>query len=483
MGTNNSSKLRPGSKKSCQSKYSPETRVQFVFQCLKPKGISGTSKAWGIPGMFYYNWLREMIAGAKIHFDASYATSNHALLKAFRKDLVKYHIIRNKKLAAENDRLKSHIALLKPIKGWRRYSDSQKISLIEAIKKFPYSQAIAERILDVSKSSYALWCREIKEIKKVKKAKKVYRKYEQKVYIDAVFKLLHSPPSSHGINRTSWNLIELRDCLKKSGIIISETYIAKILKNAGYKSRLAMRVLTSRDLLYDEKLKNIQGILKKLKPDELFFSIDEFGPFAVKDINGMKLSLKSENRIVQQIQKSKGCVTLMGALELSTNQMSCVFGWKPETSLTLSLVNALRTKYRNYKQIYLMWDHAKYHSSKVLLKQIDTLNCEPSGPRLVRVELPAGAQFLNVIESVFGGMYRAVIQNSNYATRELCIKAMIRHVEERNIYYKKNPKKAGKKIWGNEQTLPVFKATNNCVERNFTARSRPHYKRIKSLHA
>ena len=41
-------------------------------------------------------------------------------------------------------------------------------------------------------------------------------------------------------------------------------------------------VLTSKDPNYQTKFDGIVEILTKLKDDEAFFSIDEFGPFAVK---------------------------------------------------------------------------------------------------------------------------------------------------------------------------------------------------------
>lgn len=60
--------------------------------------------------------------------------------------------------------------------------------------------------------------------------------------------------------------------------------------------------------------------------------------------------------------------------------------------------------------------------------------------------LPACAQFLNVIESVFSGMARAIIHNSDYQSVEECKQAIDRYFIDRNKFYKKNPKKAGNKI-------------------------------------
>jgi len=62
--------------------------------------------------------------------------------------------------------------------------------------------------------------------------------------------------------------------------------------------------------------------------------------------------------------------------------------------------------------------------------------------------LPARAQFLNVIESVFNGMSQSIIQNSDYESVSAAQGAIDQYFQERNEYFMKNPKRAGNKIWG-----------------------------------
>ena len=78
--------------------------------------------------------------------------------------------------------------------------------------------------------------------------------------------------------------------------------------------------------------------------------------------------------------------------------------------------------------------------------------------------LPASAQFLNVIESVFSGMAKAIIHNSNYQSVEECKNAIDLYFSERNENFKENPKKAGNKIWGKELVKPVFSDSQNCKD-------------------
>lgn len=83
------------------------------------------------------------------------------------------------------------------------------------------------------------------------------------------------------------------------------------------------------------------------------------------------------------------------------------------------------------------------------------------------VPLPASAQFLNVIESIFSGMARAVLHNSDYQSVDECKEAIDKHFANRNEAYARNPRRAGDKIWGKELVERCFKVTNNCKDPNW----------------
>ena len=80
------------------------------------------------------------------------------------------------------------------------------------------------------------------------------------------------------------------------------------------------------------------------------------------------------------------------------------------------------------------------------------------------LSLPAGAQFLNVIESVFSGMARAIIHNSDYGSVEEAQAAISRYFEERNAAFLASPRRAGRAIWGKERVPSTFLETNNCKD-------------------
>ena len=87
-----------------------------------------------------------------------------------------------------------------------------------------------------------------------------------------------------------------------------------------------------------------------------------------------------------------------------------------------------------------------------------------STPLVELAPLPSSAQFLNVIESVFSGMAKAIIHNSDYQSVDECKLAIDRYFSERNKAFLENPKRAGKKIWGKEVVKPIFKESNNCKD-------------------
>jgi MFS family permease len=78
--------------------------------------------------------------------------------------------------------------------------------------------------------------------------------------------------------------------------------------------------------------------------------------------------------------------------------------------------------------------------------------------------LPAGAQFLNVIESVFSGMARAIIHNSDYPSVEVAKDAIDRYFTERNERFSKHPKRAGQNIWEKERVPSKFTEGQNCKD-------------------
>ena len=157
---------------------------------------------------------------------------------------------------------------------------------------------------------------------------------------------------------------------------------------------------------------------------------------------GRKRVAPGEDYTVPQRQKSKGYLIITAALELSRNQVTHFYSGKKNTQEMIKMMDLLRTQYRNCSTIYLSWDAASWHISRDLAMQIKQRNrvaLAKGYPVVKTAPLPSGAQFLNVIESVFSGMARAIIHNSDYCSAEAAKDAIDRYYAERNEYFSGTP--------------------------------------------
>jgi len=267
-----------------------------------------------------------------------------------------------------------------------------------------------------------------------------------------IIEIVHQSPMDFNINRSSWNQQSIVDVyLKLYNTKISKSSVSEYLKKEGYTIRKVKRVLTSHDPYYREKIVKILTILQSLKAEEKFFFIDEMGPVRVKKYGGRMYTKKGEMHTFPQNQTSKGSIILSAAISASTNQISWVYSDSKDTYSMIELCEVLYNQYYNNKHIYITWDAASWHSSNMLIDWLDNFNRnrnqQNSGPIIEFVPLPSSCQSLNVIETIFSGMKRAVIHNSDYQSKDEMKIAISRHFNERNEYFKLNPKRVGKKIW------------------------------------
>jgi transposase len=280
-------------------------------------------------------------------------------------------------------------------------------------------------------------------------------------------KLLHETPKLYGLNRTSWTITALTEVYNRiyAGTV-SYMQISHSLRALGYSYKKSRDMLTSQDPKFREKINHIQKILQQLQPDEKFFSIDEYGPVGIRLKGGrtIKHSTDSPNSIPQK-QKSKGYLICTAALELSTNQVSHFYSLKKNTFEMIKLLDILIAQYHDQQCLYLCWDAVSWHNSNILKTYIQDHNAIKK-PEIKLAPLPSCTQFLNVIESVFCGLAKAVIHNSDYASTEECKAAIDLHFATRNQYFLANPKHAGRKIWGKEQVKAHFSETHHTRNRN-----------------
>ena len=283
-------------------------------------------------------------------------------------------------------------------------------------RKKGFSITTVQSFLDLSKASVLkyLQCYDSGGVEALMARRGPLKKSDEDRHKRNVFALFHTPPSEYTINRTTWKMDDFQSVLRQQDQYLCKDVIRAIFKKAKYKWRTARVVLTSKDPDYRVKVDAIRKILTDLGPDEAFFSIDEYGPFAVKIKGGRKRVGPGQRYTVPQWQKSKGWMILTAALELSRNQVTHFYSKKKNTEEMIKLADLLLERYRGYRTLYLSWDAASWHVSKKLEAHLRHKNETASlegHPMVKTAPLPAGAQFLNVIESVFSGMAREIVPN------------------------------------------------------------------------
>ena len=443
--------------------YTAEFKASVVLTGLAHEcTVEALCREKKIPVSLFYCWKKRFIRAGTAGLERR--TGRKPNKKTPAKDLATKSRV-EKELAASFQKFRSDQAQFAG-----RMTVPEKLKAIELVESANVPKRLALRSIGVARTSYYRWCRLLREngtLEDYVRAPEYRRIVEREDLKEQVFKVLHSPPSDYGFNRTTWRLVDLQVAIEKSGFKIGQNAIRSIIKGAGYRWMKARKVLTSNDPDYRQKLTTIQEILGGLGENEGFFSIDEYGPFAVKQREGRKLVAPGTVHTVPQFQKSKGALIMTAALELSTNQVTHFYSKKKNTDEMIRLLEVLLAEYGDLDRIYLSWDAASWHVSKRLCERIDEVNSKNSGsggPIVEVAPLPAGAQFLNVIEAIFSGMSRAVIHNSNYATKEEAIAAIDRYFEQRNEYFRVNPQRAGKKIWGQERSPSEFSESNNCKD-------------------
>jgi transposase len=266
-----------------------------------------------------------------------------------------------------------------------------------------------------------------------------------------ILDILHDRPRSFGISRASWNLPSLAKAYAdKYSDRISNSGVGRAIRQAGYSIKKARRILTSPDPEYREKVEQVLSTLQNLRPDELFFFIDELGPLRVKKYGGRTFAAKGDVPTVPQMQVPKGSISMAGALSATANQVTWLFSPAKDTQSMIDLIEILFNQHPTATRIFLTWDAASWHRSVSLVEWLDAYNAQTLeagfGPTIQLVPLPTSSQFLDVLEAVFSGMKKAVVHHSDYQSVVELKTAVSSHFVERNIFFKENPKRAGKKI-------------------------------------
>ena len=296
-------------------------------------------------------------------------------------------------------------------------------------------------------------------------------KIEKRIQLRAnrILEIFHQPPNTFGINRSNWTISALNEIyVKKYNDKISISTTGQLLRKiSGYSRKKTRQRLTSSDPDYREKVDLLLKVLHSLKENEELFFIDEVGPMQVKKYGGRTYFHKNYIRKIPVNAKSKGSIIFSAALSAKSNQISWMFNKSKNSEAMIKLIEMIYNQYNKLSKIYITWDAASWHNSEELITWLDEFNRKTNvlriGPIIEFIPLPSCAQFLDIIESVFSIMKRTIIHLSNYQSVNQMKTAISLHFQERNDFFKKNPKRAGNKIW----SLDFFDDNENIRHGNY----------------
>lgn len=251
----------------------------------------------------------------------------------------------------------------------------------------------------------------------------------------------------------------LKTFLQSNGTPACPSVIRRITRTAGYSWREVRIVLTSADPMYSYKLDRIHSILSNLQPDEAFLdrrirSLRDKDTWWVKTCHSCGTTYCPSMAENARLSNSNCCARFVFESDYAFLQA------KKNADEMMKMMDILVIKYANRRKISLSWDVASWYIAKRLTRQIDEHNAK-RGVIIETAPLPTGAQFLNVIESVFSGMSRAIIHNSDYRSIHDATVAIDRYFGERNTWFLAHPQRAGKKLWAKERKAAVFSDSSN----------------------
>src|ERR1051326_1665805 len=225
----------------CRRHIPSEDKVRLVLEFLSSKSpVSTLCKKYETSASNYYRWRKTFVIAGMEALRRQPQGRSHGPSR-----ICKRHRTAASVEAVKED-LRQAIEALRPSGAERKpkLPDTARSALLQLIEAASIQKASAIAIAGIPRSTYYRWRKTaILNISTQGQAQKHVRVTDQKSVKEAVFKALHSPPSDHGFNRTTWKVVDLQHALKEAGLPLGKHAIRTIIKDAGYRWRKAKKVL------------------------------------------------------------------------------------------------------------------------------------------------------------------------------------------------------------------------------------------------
>jgi hypothetical protein len=230
----------------------------------------------------------------------------------------------------------------------------------------------------------------------------------------ALIGLACRPPREVAAPITHWSASELRDAfaLHDDGADVSIATVGRELAHAPLKPHRQRYFLTSRDPLYDEKLRDIVGLYLDPPPGATILSLDEKPAIQARSRKYPDLPMRPGYPIVAREFEyvRHGVMHLFGAFNVRSGH---VIGEVQPNKTHVEFIELLEMCAWRYRHgdVHCIVDNASYHSTP------DVKAWLAAHPRFAFHYTPTHASWLNQIECWFSILAAKALKRGDFASR------------------------------------------------------------------
>jgi transposase len=235
-------------------------------------------------------------------------------------------------------------------------------------------------------------------------------------------------PASLGQPFTRWSIRKLERYLatrpRRDRVVVSRERLRQILAEEEITFQATKTWKESPDPLREEKLARIEHVLEYCR--DRTFSLDEFGPLAIKPEGGQAWAPRSKpQRLRANYHKPHGTRQLFAWYSVGDDRLAGRIERRKGAAPTLRALQAIRALRPDGKTIYVILDNLNHHRGKDLRQW-----CADNAVELCFT--PTYASWANPIEAHFGPLREFTLNNSDYPDHPELNKAIRKYLRWRN---------------------------------------------------
>jgi transposase len=224
---------------------------------------------------------------------------------------------------------------------------------------------------------------------------------------------------------THWSGSELRDAFaeRRGGVDVSTSTVARVLRCAQLQPHRSRYFLTSRDPLYDEKLRDIVALYLTPPPGATILSIDEKPSIQALGRKYPDLPMRPGEPVAREFEYVRhGVMHLFAGFNVRTGH---VLGHVYEQKTRAEFIDFLERCAWRYRQgpVHCVLDNASYHKTPEVKAWL------AKHPRFVFHFTPTHASWLNQVECWFSILSRKVLRRGAHDNRKALASALLDYIE------------------------------------------------------